>query len=343
MKIILDVFGGDYAPSEIVKGAIFALKELNNDVIIVLSGSEEEIRKELSQYEYDKTRIEIINAKDVITNDDIPTLAIKQKKESSIVVALDYLKNNSDAIGLVSAGSTGAVLTGSILKIGRIKGISRPGLAPILPTINNENVMLIDCGANMDSKPIYLAHFALMGSAYMRSVYNIKNPRVALLSVGVEDKKGNELTHEAFKLLKQLPINFVGNMEARDMLSGNYDVVVSDGFMGNVALKSLEGMAENLFKLIKQSITATFARKIGAAILKPALKEIANKMDYKNSGGAVFLGIDKIIVKSHGSSKYKSVAASIKQVLSMHQSDLISNIKDDLSKIDLNIDSAQNN
>lgn len=337
MKIVLDVFGGDYAPEEIIKGAVAALNE-NKNLTLVLTGDEEIINNELKKYNFDSKQIEILHAPDVITNDDIPTLAIKQKKDSSLVIALEYLKNNEDAIGMVSAGSTGAVLTGSILKIGRIKGISRPGLAPILPTVPGGQVMLIDCGANMDSKPIYLAHFALMGAAYMRSVAKIENPKVALLSVGVEDKKGNELTHEAFKLLKQLPVNFVGNMEARDILSGDYDVVVSDGFMGNIALKSLEGMAVNIFTLLKQSIKSSLRNKIGAAVMKPALKELSAKMDYKNNGGAVFLGVDKIIVKSHGSSKSKSITASINQVAAMYREKLIENIKLDLNSVDLNIE-----
>lgn len=337
MKIVLDVFGGDYAPEEIIKGAVAALNE-NKNLTLVLTGDEEIINNELKKYNFDSKQIEIVHAPDVITNDDIPTLAIKQKKDSSLVIALEYLKNNEDAIGMVSAGSTGAVLTGSILKIGRIKGISRPGLAPILPTVPGGQVMLIDCGANMDSKPIYLAHFALMGAAYMRSVAKIENPKVALLSVGVEDKKGNELTHEAFKLLKQLPVNFVGNMEARDILSGDYDVVVSDGFMGNIALKSLEGMAVNIFTLLKQSIKSSLRNKIGAAVMKPALKELSAKMDYKNNGGAVFLGVDKIIVKSHGSSKSKSITASINQVAAMYREKLIENIKSDLNSVDLNIE-----
>lgn len=337
MKIVLDVFGGDYAPEEIIKGAVAALNE-NKNLTLVLTGDEEIISNELKKYNFDSKQIEIVHAPDVITNDDIPTLAIKQKKDSSLVIALEYLKNNEDAIGMVSAGSTGAVLTGSILKIGRIKGISRPGLAPILPTVPGGQVMLIDCGANMDSKPIYLAHFALMGAAYMRSVAKIENPKVALLSVGVEDKKGNELTHEAFKLLKQLPVNFVGNMEARDILSGDYDVVVSDGFMGNIALKSLEGMAVNIFTLLKQSIKSSLRNKIGAAVMKPALKELSAKMDYKNNGGAVFLGVDKIIVKSHGSSKSKSITASINQVAAMYREKLIENIKSDLNSVDLNIE-----
>ena len=177
-----------------------------------------------------------------------------------------------------------------------------------------------------------------MGAAYMRSVAKIENPKVALLSVGVEDKKGNELTHEAFKLLKQLPVNFVGNMEARDILSGDYDVVVSDGFMGNIALKSLEGMAVNIFTLLKQSIKSSLRNKIGAAVMKPALKELSAKMDYKNNGGAVFLGVDKIIVKSHGSSKSKSITASINQVAAMYREKLIENIKLDLNSVDLNIE-----
>ena len=334
MKIVVDIYGGDYAPVEIIKGAVLAVNQ-NPQIELVLTGKQEEIESELSLYNFDKSRIEIIDADDVITNDESPTTAIKTKKNSSLVVALDYTKTHEDVVGMVSAGSTGAVLTGCVLKIGRIKGISRPALAPILPTMDGGHVLLIDCGANMDCKPQYLAHFALMGTAYMQSVCGIEKPRVALLSVGVEDKKGNELTKEAFQLLKNMPINFVGNMEARDILSGYYDVIVCDGFMGNVALKSLEGAVLGVMKMLFKELMGGFRTKLGAALAKPAFKKVRNTMDYTESGGAPFLGVEKVVIKSHGSSKAKSICASIEQVYQMASANLVENIREKLQQSDV--------
>lgn len=326
MKIVVDAFGGDYAPSEIIKGAVMALN-CEKDVSLIICGKQDAIKSELDKYGWDGQRAEIIDAPEVITNDDTPTEAIKNKKNSSLIVALNTLKEREDAVGFVSAGSTGAVLAGSIFILGRIKGVSRPALAPILPTVNGGNVLLIDCGANIDCKSANLIDFAIMGSAYMKHVYNIENPRVALLSNGVEDKKGNELNRESFKLLKELKgINFVGNMEARDCLSGNYDVLVTDGFAGNIALKSLEGTALSIFSLLKQQIKG-FKAKIGALLMKSVFKGLFKKLDYNQSGGAPFLGVSKAVVKSHGSSKAKSICASILQVAQMHRCGVVGNIK----------------
>lgn len=327
MKIVLDVFGGDYAPSEILKGAVMALN-CEKPISLVLTGKADIIEKELKALACDMSRVEIVNAEDIITNEDVPTTAIRSKKNSSLAVALNELKNREDAAGMVSAGSTGAVLAGGIFILGRIKGISRPALAPILPTVKGTNVLLIDCGANVDCKSVNLCDFALMGSAYMKSVYKIESPRVALLSNGVEDKKGNELNKEAFKLLKEMKsVNFVGNMEARGCLSGDYDVLVTDGFAGNIALKSLEGTAVSIFSLLKQEINSSLRAKIGALFMKPALKSLKKKLDYNNNGGAPFLGVEKIIVKSHGASKAKSICASILQVKQMADSGLVGIIK----------------
>lgn len=330
MKIVLDVFGGDYAPSEILKGAVMALN-CEKPISLVLIGKEEIIKKELELLGCDMSRVEIIGADEVITNDDVPTTAIRAKKNSSLVVALNTLKQREDCVGMVSAGSTGAVLAGGMFLTGRIKGISRPALAPLLPTVSGGEVLLIDCGANVDCKPQNLVDFAIMGSAYMKHVRGIKEPRVALLSNGVEDKKGNELNKEAFKLLSALPgINFVGNMEARDCLSGSYDVLVTDGFAGNIALKSHEGAALSIFKLLKDSIKG-FKAKIGALLLKYTFKTLKKTLDYNNIGGAPFLGAQKIIVKSHGASKAKSICASILQVKRMAEADIVKRIADDIA------------
>ncbi|MDD3862617.1 MAG: phosphate--acyl-ACP acyltransferase, partial [Clostridia bacterium] len=233
MKIIIDGYGGDNAPQEIIKGCVLAVNEIA-DLNLVITGKKNEIEKILKNLGYTGDKIEIINAESVISGDDEnPAKLIKAMPDSSIVVAFETLKQRDDIDALISAGSTGAVLAGAILKIGRIKGVSRPGLAPTLPTkIEDKGVLLIDCGANADCKPINLCHFAAMGSVYYEMIYGIKNPRVALLNVGTEDAKGNIMIKESFKLMKKMPINFVGNLEARDALSGDYEVIVADGFSG---------------------------------------------------------------------------------------------------------------
>ncbi len=327
MKIIIDAFGGDNAPEEIVKGGVKAINE-NKGFGIIFTGKKERIEDILAQLEYDKSRVEIIDCAEVITNDEAPTVAIRKKSDSSLVVALKNLKENDEIGGLVSAGSTGAVLTGGLLKVGRIKGISRPALAPVLPTVKNTNVLLIDCGANVDCKPINLCHFAILGSGYMTALYGIEKPRVALLSNGTEDKKGNELCHETFPLLKEMDcINFVGNMEARDILSGDVDVVVADGFAGNVALKSLEGAVGSVLSMMKEGIMSSFKAKMGYLLMKKTFKELKAKLDYNKKGGAPFLGVEKIIIKSHGSSKADSIASSVLQAKQMYENDLTGKIK----------------
>ncbi|MEG1581598.1 MAG: phosphate acyltransferase PlsX [Clostridia bacterium] len=331
MKIVVDAFGGDNAPREIVGGVITAVN-LHDDIEVVLTGDKTKIEFELKHFGYTGNKIEICNASEVITNDDIPTLAIKNKKGSSLVVALDMLKNNDDIVGLVSAGSTGAVLAGGLLRIGRLEGVIRPALSPILPTINNGKTLLIDCGANVDSKASYLVQFAVMGSSYMKVMYNMKNPRVALLSNGTEDKKGNELNHEAFELLKETKsINFIGNMEARDILSGNYDVIVTDGFAGNIGLKASEGAIQFVLKQIKTEIYGGGIRsKLGALLLKPVFNKLKSKLDYSQHGGSPFLGIKKLIIKSHGSSKASSIYESIIQIKKLSEGKLIDGIKSGL-------------
>ena len=242
-------------------------------------------------------------------------------------MALDKLKNDEGVIGFVSAGSTGAVLTGSFLKVGRVEGVSRPALMPILPTKTGGVVGLIDCGANMDSKPINLCHFAAMGSAFMECMYGVKSPRVALLNVGTEKGKGNELTKETFDMLSDMPINFVGNIEARELMSGQADLFVCDGFSGNVLLKSSEGAVLAVMSMLKDSIMSDFKSKIGALLMKKTFKNLKQKIDYSSYGGAPFLGVKKIVIKSHGSSKAESICASVMQVIKLAEKDLITAIK----------------
>lgn len=328
MKILVDAYGGDNSPSAMVAGSVTAVN-LNENLKITLVGKEEELKKELEYIGYKEDKIDIINANDVISCEDVPTSAIRSKTDSSLVVALDTMKQTEDYDAFVSAGSTGAVLTGALLKIGRIRGISRPALAPVLPNIKGGKTLLIDCGANVDCKPQFLVDFAMMGSAYMQLVFGIEKPRVALVNVGVEDQKGNELTHEVFALLKaREDINFVGNMEARDALNGDYDVLVCDGFVGNVLLKSTEGTVSFLLKTLKEEIkNSGFASKLGAMFMKKAFKNLKGKLDYKNIGGSPFLGIQKVVIKAHGSSDAKCFYSAIMQAKTMVENKLVDKIK----------------
>ncbi len=324
MKIVVDAFGGDYAPQEIVAGAAKALQQ-NPDLKLVLVGDKDKITEILSSLVFVSDRLEIVHAPDVISMDEVPTVAIRTKKTSSIVVAYDYLRENEDAVAMVGAGSTGATLTGAVLKLGRIKNISRPALAPILPTVNDRGVMLLDSGANADCKPENLLHFGIMGSEYMKAM-GIKNPKIGLLNIGVEEEKGSETVKEAFKLLKSSKLNFVGNVEARDVLRGNVDVVVCDGFSGNVCLKSIEGASEILFGEIKSAASSSFKAKIGALFLKGKLKKLKNKYDHKKIGGAPLLGVSKIVIKCHGNSKADSIATAINQAYTLAKNQLIQKV-----------------
>ena len=342
IKIVVDAMGGDNAPDEIVKGAVAAL-EREKDLKVVLTGDREKVGQTLAGLTYDKARLEVVHCSEVITNDDVPTLAIRQKKDSSLVVALKMLKDDDETQGFVSAGSTGAVLTGALLRVGRIRGISRPAVCPALPTATGGKVLLIDAGANAECKPVNLCHFALMGTAYAKTM-GVENPRVGLVTNGTEDHKGDPLHQEAHSLLKTLPgINYVGNVEGRDIMSGDIDVAVCDGFSGNIALKTTEGTALALMKIIKENIKASFWAKVGYALfMKKAFKNIKRVMDYSKYGGAVLLGIGKVVVKSHGSSKADSVCASVLQAKAAAESGLVPSIQELLSHTDLEAIGAEN-
>ena len=313
MRIAVDGYGGDYSPTEVVKGVLAAL-EADKEIEILLTGKAEE----LSLLAGEQDRLIIRDAREVISCEETPTVAVRTKKDSSLVVALDAVKEG-DADGLVSAGSTGAVLIGATLKIGRVKGVERPALAPALPTVTGGNVILCDCGANVDCKPSYLVGFARMASAYQKGVFGVYDPRVGLLNNGAEESKGNAFSVECHQLLKAADgINFIGNVEARDILSGEVDVVVADGFDGNVALKSAEGTANAVLSLLKQGIYGGGLRaKLGALLLKPVFKGLKHTLDYNEHGGAAFLGLKKPVVKAHGSSKAKSILGAILQVRDM--------------------------
>lgn len=336
MKIVVDCHGSDLGAKVAVEGSVKAINE-NEDLTVVLCGVEEEIRHILSNLDYNENQVEICPATQIIYNTESPTEAVRKKKDSSLVRAYEKLKEDKDVVGLVSCGSTGAVLTGAILKIGRIKNISRPALCPILPTANGGKVLLIDSGANIDCKPINLAHFAIMATCYAKAYLNIDNPRVALLNIGVEDKKGNQFSHECFELLKSAPINFVGNMEARDFLSGNYDIVVADGFDGNILLKSVEGTASMVLSEIKKGIKNSFMAKIGALFMKRTFKDLKNTFNTSNYGGAAFLGVKKLIVKGHGASDALAFEKSILQVKTLAKFNLCKSIETQVALLgDLN-------
>ncbi|MDF2949999.1 MAG: plsX [Sedimentibacter sp.] len=312
MRIAVDAMGGDNAPVAIVKGCIQARDEYK--VSIILSGKEEEIKKILEKNTSDFSNIEILNAEEVITNDDKPVMALRRKKDSSLVKAL-YAVKNKEADAVVSAGSTGALLAGATLIAGRINGIERPAIGTLIPNMNGGFALLIDSGANVDSKPEFLYDFAIMGDIYLKKVLDITSPRIALANIGAEKTKGDKLTVETYELLENtiLPLNFIGNIEAREILQGKADIIVCDGFVGNMILKTLEGTVLEIMKGLKNELMSSTRTKIGAALIKPALVNFKNKLDYSEHGGAPILGVKEIVVKAHGSSDEKAFKNAIRQ------------------------------
>lgn len=325
IKIAVDAMGGDNAPYEVVKGAVEAVNEFGSSVILV--GIEEIIKKELEKYNFPKEKIEIVNASEVISTEEVPTTAIRRKKDSSMVVGLNLVKNG-EAKAFVSAGSTGALLTGATVIIGRIKGIERPALGTCLPT-KKGFVFLLDSGANVDCKPNYLVQFAKMASVYVENVMNVKNPRVGLVNIGIEEEKGNALTKEVHELLKETDINFVGNIEAREIPLDGADIVVCDGFVGNVILKFAEGLSKGLLSIIKEEITKGMY-KFATLALKTPFKNIKKKFDSEEVGGAPFLGLKALVVKAHGSSKSKGIKNAIKQCTIFVENDIVLKIEEKL-------------
>lgn len=328
VKVVVDAMGGDNAPFVTVKGAVDAINE-NENVFIYLAGLKEAVETELAKYTYDKNRLEIVETTEVIEMAEPPVKAIRSKKDSSIVKGMMMVRNG-EADAFVSAGSTGAVLVGGQVLVGRIKGVERPPLAPLIPTDNERGCsLLIDCGANVDARPSTLVQFAKMGSIYMESVMGVEKPKVGIVNIGAEEEKGNALVKETFPLLKECPdINFVGSVEARDIPSGIVDVIVCEAFVGNVVLKTFEGVGQTLISKIKKGMMSNLRSKLGALLVKPALKETLKTFDLEQYGGAPMLGLTGLVVKTHGSSKAGEIKNSILQCLTFKEQGINEKIKE---------------
>ena len=329
VRVVLDAMGGDHAPEEMIKGAVEAVNEKNN-IHVLLVGQEDVISEELEKYTYPKERMEIVHASEVIETAEPPVMAIRKKKDSPIVVGMNMVKNG-EADAFVSAGSSGAILVGGQVIVGRIKGIERPPLAPLIPTAKGCS-LLIDCGANVDARASHLIQFAKMGSVYMEYVMGVKNPKVAIVNIGAEEDKGNALVKETYPLLKNCPdINFVGNIEARDIPEGKADVIVCEAFVGNVILKMYEGVGGVLIKKVKEGMMTSLRSKIGALLVKPALKNTLKAFDLEQYGGAPMLGLNGLVVKTHGSSKAVEIKNSVLQCITFKEQNINEKIKEKIT------------
>ncbi|SCP95459.1 glycerol-3-phosphate acyltransferase PlsX [Anaerobium acetethylicum] len=328
VKVAVDAMGGDNAPFEIVKGAVEAVNS-RKDIKVFLVGKEASIREEIRKYTFDAGQIEIIPAKEVISTEEPPVMAIRGKKESSIVIGMNLVKNKA-ADAFVSAGSSGAILVGGQLIVGRIKGVERPPLAPLIPTKNGVS-LLVDCGANVDARPSHLLQFAKMGSIYMENVVGIKKPRVAIVNIGAEEEKGNLLVKETFPLLKNCQdINFIGSIEAREIPNGGADVIVCEAFVGNVILKLYEGLGSTLIGKIKEGMMSSLRSKIGALLVKPALKATLKTFDASQYGGAPLLGLNGLVVKTHGNAKANEIKNSIIQCVTFKEQQINEKIRQNI-------------
>lgn len=328
MKIAIDGMGGDNAPVAVIEGVIQALKEYDN-IELYITGPTEIINTELAKYMYPKERVTVVDAKEVILPSEHPVMALRKKKDASIVKALNLVKDGT-CDGIISGGSTGAFLAGCTLIVGRIKGIERPALAPIMPG-RRGNFMIVDVGANVDCKPAFLVQFAKMGKIYYQKIFDVKDPSVGLINIGEEEEKGNELTKAAFKLLKEEKgLNFKGNIEPREIPTGDTNILVCDGFVGNTALKMYEGSASSILGIIKDEVlNSSIISKLGIVLLKPVLKNLLKKFDYKEYGGAPFLGVDGICIKAHGSSDAKAFKNAIKQTKTFYENNVLEDIKNE--------------
>lgn len=331
IRVALDAMGGDHAPLEIIRGGLDAALELDS-LFLYLIGPEDVLKKHLAGQSYPKDRVEIIHAPTEVTADEAPVMAVRRKKDSSMMRAIAMMKDGQ-ADAAVSAGNTGALMAGSLLMAGRLDGIERPALTIVAPTFNGDNVVIMDVGANMDAKAEHLARFALMGRLYAREVLEKPSPRVALLNVGIEENKGNDQIKKAYEMITASVEGFTGNVEARDVLNGAADVVVCDGFTGNILLKAVEGMVTDIFGALKDVFSANWKNRLAAAVLLPDLKKLKKKLDYAEYGGAPLLGINGITVKCHGSSKARAVRSGIMQAYRFARQDVNGQIRSELEKL----------
>lgn len=329
IRVAVDAMGGDNAPGEIVRGAVAAVNG-RRDILVILIGRQEAVERELAKYTYPTQQIQIVHASEVIETAEPPVAAIRSKKDSSIVVGMNMVRRQ-EADAFVSAGSTGAVLVGGQVIVGRIRGIERPPLASLIPTQRGVT-LLLDCGANVDARPSHLVQFARMGSIYMENVIGVKNPKVGIVNIGAEEEKGNALVKETFPMLKECPdLNFMGSVEARDIPGGACDVAVSEAFAGNIVLKMYEGTAATLLDVLKKSMMSSLRSKIGALLLKPALKKSLKAFDASQYGGAPLLGLKGLVVKTHGSSKAVEIEHSINQCVQFKEQRINEKIKEHIA------------
>jgi glycerol-3-phosphate acyltransferase PlsX len=329
MKLVIDAMGGDHAPKEIVLGAIEAVSQFDN-LTITLVGDEEKIKPYVSS----SKNISIIHTDEVITAEDEPVRAVRRKKNASLVLMAKEVKEGR-ADACISAGNTGALMSAGLFIVDRIAGIARPALSPTLPTIDEKGFLFLDVGANVEAKPDHLLQYGIMGSIYAQKVRGIEKPTVGLLNVGTEDGKGSELTRKAFELLKNAPIHFIGNVEARDLFDHAADVVVTDGFSGNVALKTIEGTAQTVFTLLKETLTSSLKTKLAAGMVKSDLKSLKNRLDYSEYGGAGLFGLASPVIKAHGSSNSKAIVSAIRQAKHMVDYDVTETIRKTVETLDI--------
>lgn len=329
MKLVIDAMGGDHAPKEIVLGAVEAISQFE-DLFITLVGDESKINPFITT----SKNISIIHTDEVITGDDEPVRAVRRKKNASLVLMAKEVKEGR-ADACISAGNTGALMSAGLFIVGRIPGIARPALSPTLPTIDEEGFLFLDVGANVETKPVHLLQYGIMGSVYAEKVRGIEKPTVGLLNVGTEDGKGNDITKKAFELLEKAPINFIGNVEARELFNHAADVVVTDGFSGNVALKTIEGTAQTVFTLLKETLTSSLKTKLAAGMVKNDLKSLKSRLDYSEYGGAGLFGLAAPVIKAHGSSKKRAIVSAIKQAKYMVDHNVTETIRKTVETMDI--------
>ncbi|HFL3863342.1 TPA: phosphate acyltransferase PlsX [Clostridioides difficile] len=329
MKIVIDGMGGDNAPKSNVEGAVNAIKEYQVDLII--TGDKYLLEKEFSNYEFDRNKLEIVHTTEIIENEDKPVKAIRSKKDSSMVVALNLVKEGK-ADAIISAGNTGALLAGGLFVVGRIKGIDRPCLCSAIPNVKRGMTLIADCGANADCKPKNLVEFAAMSNIYSRKVLGLENPKVALANVGLEEGKGNDLVKRSYEEIKKLDLNFIGNVEAREVINAYTDIIICDGFTGNILLKSAEGVALSVMSLIKETFMASTKSKIGALLIKDDLRKLKSFIDYSEYGGAPLLGLNGGVIKAHGSSDAKAIKNAINQGIKFSKGKVVEDINQFISK-----------